>query len=122
MDLILRNASLCDGRTDIDVGIEGGRVVAMARRLAATARQEIDVAGKLVSPPFVDPHFHLDTALSHGFPRRNATEDFYILNKLAKVGSIARLAGTPVILEGRLSDRVPIGTKRFTQLTSGTTG
>ena len=46
----------------------------------------------------------------HGFPERNATEDFYILNKLAKVGTIVRLAGTPVILEGRLSDRVPIGT------------
>jgi hypothetical protein len=46
----------------------------------------------------------------HGFPERNATEDFYILNKLAKVGTIVRLAGTPVLLEGRLSDRVPIGT------------
>ncbi|HEY2797598.1 MAG TPA: hypothetical protein VGK26_06895 [Thermoanaerobaculia bacterium] len=46
----------------------------------------------------------------HGFPERNATEDFYILNKLAKVGTIVRLAGTPVVLEGRLSDRVPIGT------------
>jgi hypothetical protein len=46
----------------------------------------------------------------HGFPERNATEDFYILNKLAKVGTIVRLAGKPVILEGRLSDRVPIGT------------
>ena len=46
----------------------------------------------------------------HGFPERNATEDFYVLNKLAKVGTIVRLAGTPVLLEGRLSDRVPIGT------------
>src|SRR5262249_51588811 len=46
----------------------------------------------------------------HGFPERNATEDFYILNKLAKVGTIVRLAGNPVMLEGRISDRVPIGT------------
>jgi len=46
----------------------------------------------------------------HGFPERNATEDFYILNKLAKVGTIVRLAGKPVLLEGRISDRVPIGT------------
>jgi len=45
-----------------------------------------------------------------GFPRKNAAEDFYILDKLAKVGSISRLAGRPVILEGRLSDRVPFGT------------
>jgi hypothetical protein len=45
-----------------------------------------------------------------GFPRRNAAEDFYILNKLAKVGTIVRLAGAPLTLEGRLSDRVPFGT------------
>ena len=45
-----------------------------------------------------------------GFPRRNALEDFHALNKLAKVGTIQRLAGTPVLLEGRVSDRVPIST------------
>lgn len=45
-----------------------------------------------------------------GFPRKNAAEDFYVLNKLAKVGSIVRLAGAPLALESRLSDRVPFGT------------
>ena len=45
-----------------------------------------------------------------GFPRRDALEDFHALNLLAKVGSIARLAGAPVRLQGRLSDRVPIST------------
>ena len=49
-------------------------------------------------------------AAVRGFPRKNAAEDFYVLDKLAKVGSIARLAGTPLRLEGRLSDRVPFGT------------
>ena len=49
-------------------------------------------------------------AAVRGFPRKNAAEDFYVLDKLAKVGSIARLAGTPLLLEGRLSDRVPFGT------------
>ena len=47
-----------------------------------------------------------------GFPRKNAAEDFYVLDKLAKVGAIARLAGTPLTLEGRPSDRVPFGTGR----------
>jgi hypothetical protein len=45
-----------------------------------------------------------------GFPKRNAAEDFYVLNKLAKVGSIVRLAGSPLLAEGRPSDRVPFGT------------
>ncbi len=49
-------------------------------------------------------------ATVRGFPRKNAAEDFYVLDKLAKVGSIARLAGTPLLLEGRISDRVPFGT------------
>src|SRR5258706_707435 len=45
-----------------------------------------------------------------GFPRRNALEDFHALNKLAKVGAIRRLAGQPLLLEGRISERVPIST------------
>ncbi|MDQ2978591.1 MAG: glycosyltransferase family 2 protein [Acidobacteriota bacterium] len=47
-----------------------------------------------------------------GFPRKNAAEDFYLLDKLAKVGSIVRLPGTAIVLEGRPSDRVPFGTGR----------
>lgn len=45
-----------------------------------------------------------------GFPKKNAIEDVLILNDLAKKGPIARLAGTPVLLEGRVSDRVPVST------------
>ncbi|MEM1401566.1 MAG: amidohydrolase family protein, partial [Pseudomonadota bacterium] len=33
--------------------------------------QEIDAGGYLVSPPFVDPHFHMDATLSLGLPRLN---------------------------------------------------
>ena len=57
-------------------------------------------------------------AAVRGFPRKNAAEDFYVLDKLAKAGSIARLAGTPFLLDGRISDRVPFGTgKALSQLT-----
>ncbi len=45
-----------------------------------------------------------------GFPRRNALEDFHALNKLAKVGRIVRLTGEPLLLEGRVSERVPVST------------
>ncbi|MCZ3115047.1 amidohydrolase family protein, partial [Acinetobacter baumannii] len=37
----------------------------------AQAAEQIDAAGQLVSPPFVDAHFHLDSTLSHGLPRVN---------------------------------------------------
>jgi len=55
-----------------------------------------------------------------GFPKKNAAEDFYVLDKLAKVGAIERLAGAPLSLEGRPSDRVPFGTGRaLRDLTGG---
>lgn len=46
-----------------------------------------------------------------GFPRREAGEDFYLLNKLAKVGSIHEAKGGISLLP-RPSDRVPFGTGR----------
>jgi len=49
-----------------------------------------------------------------GFPRREAGEDFYLLNKLAKVGSVLELdSGSDceaLEIEARRSDRVPFGT------------
>src|ERR1700741_3758224 len=71
MDLIFRQANLPDGRTDIDVGIEGQTIAAVAQNLQATAAVEMDAKGKLLSSPFVDSHFHLDAALSLGLPRLN---------------------------------------------------
>jgi len=71
MDLIFRHANLPDGRTNIDVGIEGQNIAAVAENLPATSPMEIDARGKLLSPPFVDAHFHLDAALSLGLPRLN---------------------------------------------------
>lgn len=71
MDLILRGANLPDGRTGIDIGIAGERIAAAEPRLQATAPREIDAAGRLVTPPFVDTHFHMDAVLSLGIPRLN---------------------------------------------------
>jgi len=71
MDLIFRRANLPDGRNRIDVGIEGDRIVAVEAQLPATAAEEIDAEGRLLSPPFVDAHFHLDATLSLGLPRMN---------------------------------------------------
>ena len=45
-----------------------------------------------------------------GYPKRATGEDFYLLNKLCKLGTVATPAMSPVILEGRLSTRVPVGT------------
>jgi cytosine/creatinine deaminase len=77
MDLIIRHASLprnvSPHKELVDIGIEAGRIVAVEPRLAASAPEEIDAAGSLVTPPFVDPHFHMDATLSYGLPRVNAS-------------------------------------------------
>ncbi len=49
-------------------------------------------------------------AVVRGIPKRLAGEDFYLLNKLAKVGRVVTLVGEPVRIRGRHSDRVPFGT------------
>ncbi|HWW99720.1 amidohydrolase family protein [Collimonas sp.] len=73
MDLLIRNASLPNGRTGVDIAIAGGRINAVGVALAVIAEQEIDAGGNLVTPPFVDAHFHMDATLSYGLPRVNSS-------------------------------------------------
>ncbi|HEY1147505.1 MAG TPA: cytosine deaminase, partial [Pseudoduganella sp.] len=71
MDLVIRNANLPDGKKGIDIAIEGGRIAATGPALSAQGAREIDASACLVSPPFVDAHFHMDATLSYGLPRVN---------------------------------------------------
>ncbi len=72
--MLIRHATLPDGRTGIDVLVQGGRIAALGPNLPAPAGIEtIDAAGQLLSPPFVDAHFHMDATLSYGLPRVNAS-------------------------------------------------
>ena len=70
-DLKLTNASLPDGRRGVDIGVTGARIAAIGANLGGEAGEVIDAAGQLVSPPFVDCHFHMDATLSLGLPRYN---------------------------------------------------
>ena len=71
-DLIVRGGTLPDGKV-ADIGIRGGLIAAIESRLDAEAGKIVDAAGNLVSPPFIDPHFHMDATLSYGLPRINAS-------------------------------------------------
>lgn len=70
LDLIVRNASIADGEMT-DLGIEGGRFVRIEPDIRGTATDEFDAGGRLVSPPLIDSHVHLDAALTVGEPRFN---------------------------------------------------
>jgi cytosine deaminase len=71
LDLIVRHCTLPDGRTNVDIGVQDGLITALATALPAQAAQELDAQGQLVTPPFVDAHFHMDATLSYGLPRVN---------------------------------------------------
>ena len=70
--LLLRNVSFTDGRTGLDVLTQGGRIADIGAALVAPEGAEIiEGRGCLLSPPFVDAHFHMDATLSYGLPRVN---------------------------------------------------
>ncbi len=71
LDLLITDATLPDGRRDVSVGVADGRIAEVAVGGRWPARQSVDAAGLLLSPPFVDAHFHLDATLSYGLPRVN---------------------------------------------------
>ena len=71
LDLIVRNATLPDCRSGQDIAVENGKIAEVRPSLEAEATREIDAAGHLVTPPFVDSHFHMDATLSLGLPRLN---------------------------------------------------
>jgi len=73
-DLLLRQCRLLQtDRTiaDVDIAINGGAIAAIAPKIAEMGKLELDIQGQLVSPPFVESHIHLDSALTVGEPRWN---------------------------------------------------
>jgi cytosine deaminase len=97
-DLIIRNANLPDGRTGIDIAVENDKIAAVERKIEASAKEEIDATGRLVSPPFVDPHFHMDATLSLGLPRMNVSGT--LLEGIALWGELR-----PIVTRQELVDR-----------------
>ncbi|MBL8437735.1 MAG: amidohydrolase family protein [Zoogloeaceae bacterium] len=97
LDLIVRNATLSDGRQGLDIGVAEGRIQVVEARLAAVAGREIDAEGQLVTPPFVDAHFHLDAALSYGLPRVNQSGT--LLEGIALWGELKPLLTQEALVE-----------------------
>ncbi len=69
MDLIVKNAKLRSGKV-VDIGVKNGKIVKIGK-IDGDAKVVIDAKGKLTTPPFVDPHVHLDAVLTVGTPRYN---------------------------------------------------
>lgn len=99
-DLILNNATLPDGRTGIDIACQNGTIAAVEPNITAEAHEVIDATGYLVSPPFVDPHFHMDATLSLGTPRMNTSGT--LLEGIALWGELKPIQSADDIVERAL--------------------
>ncbi len=75
IDLILRNARLAGQEALTDLGVDNGVITAVD--VTTSASETIDLAGRLVTPPLVEPHIHLDAVLTVGQPRPNVSGSLF---------------------------------------------
>ena len=76
--VLLTNARLLGAAAETDIAIDAGRVTALGAGLAPPPDAEvIDLEGRLVTPPLVEPHIHLDAVLTVGQPRENVTGSLF---------------------------------------------
>ena len=100
--MLIRNATLPDGRTGVDLLVRDGRIAAVGEQLFAHQPppadvELVDAEGWLLSPPFVDAHFHLDSTLSYGLPRVNASGT--LLEGIALWGELKPLLTQEALIE-----------------------
>ena len=97
-DLIVKGGTLPDGQV-ADIAITAGKIAAVGQ-IDAPAIRVIDATGDLVSPPFVDPHFHMDATLSYGTPRMNASgtllEGITLWGELRELASVEAMVNRAV--------------------------
>src|SRR5688572_33113854 len=62
-ELLVRNATVIDGtrapRFEADIGVLAGRIAAIGK-LQGTGNVEVDAAGRIAAPGFIDAHTHDD--------------------------------------------------------------
>lgn len=100
LDLLVKAGRLPESKAAVDIAVQDGRIVEIAPRIDAAARQVIDAAGRLVAPPFADPHFHMDATLSLGLPRLNRSGT--LLEGIALWGELKPLLTAEAVMERAL--------------------
>ncbi len=75
IDLLLHDARPVGSTGPLDLAVDGGRLVAVP--VDSQAREHIFLGGRLVTPPLVEPHIHLDAVLTVGQPRENVSGSLF---------------------------------------------
>lgn len=73
--MLLKDLHLGNAQETVDIRVTDGKFAQIAPNLEPIAGEKTvtDCAGKMVLPPFVESHVHLDTCLTAGRPRWNLT-------------------------------------------------
>jgi len=101
LDLLIQNATLPDGRQQMSLAVRDGKIVEVAAGLDVAAHKKVDAQGFLLSPPFVDAHFHMDATLSYGLPRVNQSGT--LLEGIALWGELKPLLTQQALMERALT-------------------
>ena len=73
MDLVIRHARVRGQQALVDIAVEKETIAAVGPGLAGKAAREIDAAGRLVAPGFVNLHLHADKSLLGEVMRPNVS-------------------------------------------------
>jgi N-acyl-D-aspartate/D-glutamate deacylase len=116
-DLVLRNGKIVDGSGNPwyrgDLAVRGSKIAAMGRVLRGQAKREIDAAGLVVAPGFIDIHSHSDfTLLEDGNAqskiRQGVTTE--VLGENTSAGPYqGKLTSPRVMLQGKLARWTTLG-------------
>src|SRR3954471_10206626 len=77
--MLLRNARLLSSPDQVtDIRYDESQILEIGPDLVAPQDNEVvDLEGRLVTPPLVEPHIHLDAALTVGQPRDNESGSLF---------------------------------------------
>ncbi|MEU8125229.1 amidohydrolase family protein [Spirillospora sp. NPDC049024] len=102
--LLIRGARLLDSTTPVDVHLAGGRIAAIGDLPAPPTAKIIDAEGGLLAPAFVEPHFHMDKALTH--PNLPPSDHDHPLDAALERTRYAKVRYTPEELKNRATTAI----------------
>ena len=85
----------------MSIAVREGKIIEVTPGLQAPAHEVLDAQGLLLSPPFVDAHFHMDATLSYGLPRVNQSGT--LLDGIALWGELKPLLTQEALVERALA-------------------
>jgi len=111
VDLVLRNATLLDGSSGVDIAVDQKRIVDRGPNLEYLPGQEIDLERRLVIPGFVESHIHLDIALMNSSERPGRQEPFRVMSDLNASLEKRRIAFTQEDIEQRAATALKMASR-----------